>query len=106
MAADVKLPGPMLAPIRTLGQCNTACSMMIIGMILSRIELKSFREISVFRYSLHRLILIPGLFWLTFRFLPLDPLVFKLSVLMTAMPAGATTSILAEKYGCDSEYGW
>ena len=27
-----------------------------------------------------------------------------LAALLTAMPAGATTSILAEKYGRDSEY--
>lgn len=104
MLTGLKLPSAVIAPIRALGQCNTAGSMMVVGMILSRIDIHSFRDGSVFWFSLHRLILMPALFWLLVRFLPVEPLVFKLSVLLTAMPAGATTSILAEKYGADSEY--
>ena len=99
------VPAVIAAPIRTLGQCNTACSMMVVGMILTRVDPHSFKDPGVYWFTLHRLVLIPGLFWLLCRFLPIEPLVFKLSVLLTAMPAGATTSILAEKYGCDSEYG-
>ncbi len=104
MLTGVKLPAAVLAPVQALARCNTAGSMMVVGMILSRIELRSFRDGSVYLFSLHRLILMPALFWLLLRFLPVDPLVFKISVLLTAMPAGATTSILAEKYGADSEY--
>jgi predicted permease len=104
MLTGVKLPAAVLAPVRALAQCNTAGSMMVVGMILARIEPRSFRDGSVYRFSLHRLVLMPALFWLLLRFLPVDPMVFKISVLLTAMPAGATTSILAEKYGADSEY--
>jgi len=105
MLTGFTVPAVIAAPIRTLGQCNTACSMMVVGMILTRVDPHSFKDPGVYWFTLHRLVLIPGLFWLLCRFLPIEPLVFKLSVLLTAMPAGATTSILAEKYGCDSEYG-
>ncbi len=104
MLTGVRLLAVLLSPVSELARCNTAASMLVIGMILARIDFRRFMDRSVLIYCLHRLVLLPALFYVLFRFLPVDPLVFKISVLLTAMPAGATTSILAEKYGRDSEY--
>ena len=104
MLTGFRLPEAVLGPVSALGKCNTAASMLVIGMILARIDFRRFLDRSVLVYCLHRLVLLPALFYALFRFLPLDPLVFRISVLLTAMPAAATTSILAEKYGRDSEY--
>ena len=100
----LQLPSLIMEPVRALGKCNTALSMLVIGMILERIDLKHFLDKTVFIYCLHRLVLLPALIWLLLRPLPISHTVFSICVLLTAMPAGATTSILAEKYGMEAEF--
>ena len=39
------------------------------------------------------------------RILGADPVMTACGVILTAMPAGSTTALLAEKYGADSVYG-
>ena len=104
MVTGFKLPSIVFTPIQTVAKCNTALSMMVIGMILERIDLKHFWDKTVLVYSLHRLLIMPLLFWCICRLLPISETVFGVSVILTAMPAGATTSILAEKYGMESEF--
>ncbi len=99
-----RLPEVILAPVKSIGQCNTAMSMLVIGMILERMELRSFLDRDALLFSVHRLILLPGIVYLVLRLLPLDDMVVKISTLLMAMPAGATTSILAEKYRMEPEF--
>ena len=80
--------------------------MMVIGMILAEIDLKTIFDRTILAYSLHRLVIMPLLLFAVLRMLsslsvPVSALVTGVSVLLTAMPAGATTSMLAAKYNCD-----
>lgn len=101
-------PEPVMSLLQTLGRCNTALSMMVIGMILSDIDLKNLVDKIVIRYTIERLVLIPLLVWIVL--LPLvragiiTSLSASLSVLLAAMPAGATTSMLAAKYECSPDF--
>ena len=104
MVTGLKIPSIIATPIQTVAKCNTALSMMVIGMILERIDLKHFWDKTVMIYCIHRLLIMPFLFWCICRLLPISETVFGVSVILTAMPAGATTSILAEKYGMESEF--
>jgi predicted permease len=52
-------------------------------------------------FSLLRLILIPAAVLLVCRILNVDAFITGLSVLLAAMPAGSTTSVLAEQYKAD-----
>ena len=97
-------PKIIMTPVSTLGRCNTAMSMLVIGMILAEIDLKDMIDRSVIRYTIHRLVIIPLAILLILKFLPVDPLVRGLSVLLAAMPAGATTSMLASKYERDPQF--
>lgn len=81
-----------------LGGCNTALSMMVIGMILAEGNMKNIWDKDIWIYSLFRMILIPALLLVACKALELPKLVTGVSVLLSAMPAGATTSILAAKY--------
>ena len=92
------LPAGLMGVVSALGSCNTAMSMMVIGMILERIRLAEFMDRSVLLYCVHRLLIIPGIVYLVCLLLPVAPMVRSLCVILAAMPAGATTSILAEKY--------
>lgn len=98
MFAEVELPPGLDGMVTALGNCNTAMSMMVIGMILADINVKDFWDKTVVKYTVHRLVVIPAAVYAVCRFLPLDRTAFGICVLLAAMPSGATTSILAEKY--------
>lgn len=94
-------PNVILKPLTTIGNCNTAFSMMVIGMILADADIKSLFDFEVLRYSILRLIIMPAALYAICIALSIPTLVTGVCVILTAMPAGATTSILASKYGCD-----
>ena len=95
---------PITKTITYLGNCNTAMSMLIIGMILEAIDLKEFFDTTVLMYSFHRLVLLPLIVLGCIYFLPVSKVVIGVIVLLSAMPAGATTSILASKYNMEPEF--
>ena len=97
MLADIQLPPGLDGMVTAVGNCNTAMSMMVIGMILADINIRDFWDRTVVKYTIHRLIIIPAAVYAVCRFLPLDRT-------LAAMPAGATTSILAEKYDMEPAF--
>lgn len=101
-------PEPFLSLLQTIGRCNTALSMLVIGMILSDIDLKNLVDRTVVCYTIERLLLIPLLIWIVLipfvRANILSSFTVNLSVLLAAMPAGATTSMLASKYECAPDF--
>ena len=98
MLGQWKLPAVLDTTLSHLGGCNTALSMLVIGMILAEGNLKSIFDKDIWIYSLIRMVLIPGALLLVCRLIRLPELATGVSVLLAAMPAGATTSILAAKY--------
>ena len=79
-------------------------TVIVIGMILAEIDPRTLWDPVVGIYTLHRLIIIPALVMLVLHFLPVDPTVKGVSILLTAMPAGSTTSMLAAKYDVDPQF--
>ena len=104
MAAGIAVPEFFLAPIQTVGRCNTPLSMMVIGMILSEIDLTHMVNRTILRFTLDRLVLMPLIVWLICLILPVSASVRGVATLLAAMPAGATTSMLAAKYERDPEF--
>lgn len=100
----ITLPPILLAPLQTIGKCNTALSLMVVGMILANIDPHHLLDRSVLHYTLHRLVLIPALLFGISKIFPVNGISRSIAVLLAAMPAGATTSMLASKYDCNSTY--
>lgn len=102
------VPEPLLALLQTIGRCNTGLSMMVIGMILSDIDLSTLFDRAVVRYTIERLLLLPGAYALILLLLSKAGLVSgiapRLSVLLAAMPAPATLSMLSSKYDCAPDF--
>ena len=90
MVTGTTLPDVLLTPLSTLGRCNTALSMLVIGMILAEIDLKTILDKTVVWYSLNRLVVIPLVVYLVCLALPVNAEIRGISVLLDAMPAGAT----------------
>lgn len=104
MLTGLRFPEPVTKSISYLGQCNTALSMLVIGMILADIDVKSLIDKTVVAYTVHRLVVLPLIVFAAVYFLPVSGVVKGIAVILTAMPAGATTSILAAKYGMEPKF--
>ena len=101
MLTKAEIPPVILSPVQTIGRCNTALSMMVIGMILAEISLNEIVEKAVILFTIQRLVIIPAIIFAVLTLLPVSHLTRGLSVILAAMPAGATTSMLASKYDRD-----
>lgn len=102
------VPDLLFSLLQTIGRCNTALSMMVIGMILSDIDPSQLIDPLVLRYTAERLLIVPGILGLIlfalYRCGMVSGLSPRLSVLLAAMPAAATTSMLSSKYDCAPDF--
>ena len=99
-----QLPVVLGNTIKTLGSCNTGLSMFLVGMICSDVNWKDFLDKDTLYFSFIRLVLIPGLLLAACRLAGVDELITGVSVLLAAMPAGATTAILAAKHNGNAHF--
>ncbi|MDF2887702.1 MAG: putative permease [Lacrimispora sp.] len=101
MITQISMPVFLENTIRNVGGCTTTVSMVLIGTILAEVKEGSFFDKGIMKYTFIRLFFIPFLVFLCCRFFPVRPLISGVSVLLTGMPAGSTTAILAAKYDGD-----
>lgn len=87
--------------VRSAGGCTTALTMVLIGMMLAEVDLKHMLDQDSVFISLLRLAILPCLVLAGCRLFRVDGLLTGVCVLITGMPAGSTSAILAAKYGCD-----
>lgn len=98
------LPGFATRTINALANCNTALVMLVIGTILSELSIKEVANKWTILYSIVRLIVFPGLIFLSIHFLPLPALAAEICIIETAMPAPVTMAMLAQKYNKDEKF--
>jgi predicted permease len=104
MLTQFQLPEVLGNTIHMVGNSNTGMCMFLIGMLMADASWRDFLDGLTLYYSAIRLVLIPLLVLLGCRLMHLDTLATNLSVILTAMPAGGTTAILAAKYHCNAEF--
>ncbi len=104
MVLPISLPSVVTSTINSISKCTTPLSMIVIGTILADADIKTMFSKDVMYYSFWRLIGLPMLIWLILMPFHLDKLLVSICVIMSGMPAGSTTSILADKYGGDSMF--
>lgn len=102
--ADIPLPGFLDTGISKIGGITSPLSMMIIGTMLVGVDWKELFEPVIFYFSLIRLILLPLAALCMARLMGFDELTTGVSIVMSGMPAGSTTALLAAKYGADEEF--
>ena len=104
MMTRITVPGFLAYPIQSIGRCNTPMTMLMIGMILSEIDLNNLVDRSIAIFTVHRLIVMPGVIFLICLLAGVSKIVTGVSVLLAAMPAGATTTMMASKYNRDPQF--
>lgn len=98
------LPSGIVKTLKTASSCTTALSMIVIGHILAGINPKTIISRLNLYYCFIRLIVFPLLVLAGCRIFSLDALVTSVCVVLSGMPAGATTAILAAKYDGDEKF--
>lgn len=104
LAGNPTLPAFLQKALNGAGGCMTCLSMVVIGGILAGAEHIDFKDRTIWWYTLVRLILLPLFVLLVLSFLPVDPAIRGVMVLISGMPAGSTTAILAARYDGDAPF--
>lgn len=104
MITQITPPEFLSSTVNAIGKCNTPMTMMIVGLILAKVNIRTLCSWTAIYYTCIRLVLIPLLVLIGCRLFHVDGLVTGVSVLLAGMPAGSTTAIFASKYHGDGEF--
>ena len=104
MLTRVELPKFLGDTVYSISKTTVPISMITVGSIMADADVKSLFSKSILYYTAVRLIAFPLLVYGALKLLHTEALLVNIAVIMTAMPAGASTSILAEKYDGDAQY--
>ena len=99
-----ELPGVLDKTIRGAGGCTTTISMIIIGLILAEVDIRQLFNREVFETMIVRLVVLPVFALIIAKLLGLSELLTGVAVVLTAMPAGSTSAMLAAKYNGDYKF--
>ncbi|MDO4620879.1 MAG: AEC family transporter [Lachnospiraceae bacterium] len=101
---DLPFPAFMDSAISKIGAITSPLSMMIIGGMLIGVRLRDLFDFAALYQSLFRLILLPVIALAIMRLLHFDPVLTGTSLILTGMPAGSTSVLLATQYGGDERF--
>ena len=104
MFFQLPLPHFVDTAVDNLGACTSPMAMALVGAILADVPLKTVFDPRCFYLVAVRQFLLPGICLAALRLLGMDPLTIGVSVVITGMPIGSTTAILAQKYGADAQF--
>lgn len=99
------IPSVLSSTLDLVGNMTSPLSMIIVGVILGNAKIISYLKDKTIYYSAFlKLIIMPCILILISKLLKDTSLVIKTLIIVTAMPAAAMTSILAESFDKESEY--
>lgn len=87
--------------VRAAGGCTTTLTMILIGTMLADVSPRDMLDWNALLITAVRLGLLPLIVLAGCHLFHVDPLLTGVCVLITGMPAGSTSAILAAKYNCD-----
>ena len=86
-------------PLNQIYSAVLGCGMMFSGM-----SLRSMIDKNTMFISALRLVVMPAIVFAACHFTGIDPFLAGVCTIITGMPAGSTSAILAAKYGCDYKF--
>lgn len=105
MLFDVQLPGALLFSISNIGSITGPLSMIIIGVILSDVKIKKYiKDWTIYYGTITKLLIIPLIVYFISLLVEEKSTAMNTVIIMSAMPASAMTSILAENFDKEKDY--
>ena len=104
---NIRLPKIAMDIISSISAINTPLAMIVSGVYLAQSDLlNAMRKKDAWLLSLARLIVIPLIVMLVFRFLPFGSTAMTLSILLAgACPVGSNVAVFAQQYDKDYRKG-
>lgn len=90
--------------IANIGAVTSPLSMMVIGTMLVGVPWNELFDPSIFYLAFIRLIALPLVALAILNLIHVEPMLAGVSLILTGMPAGSTSALLAAKYGSDEDY--
>lgn len=105
--SPIKLPGIIFNAFNLVGQTNTPIAMILLGTYIAKSKLISlFSDKYAYFVCFVKLILIPLVVIIIFKFLPYELAEIKMVVLIAmCTPVGLTVPMFSQMYGGNYEYG-
>ncbi len=101
LVSQLTLPVFLQKTISGAGGATTTISMIVIGAIMSEVDMRELIDIQVCKCVLVRLIILPLCALVLTKIMHMNALLAGVTVVLTAMPAGSTAPMLAAKYDGD-----
>ncbi|MGV3026810.1 AEC family transporter [Clostridium thermobutyricum] len=102
---NLELPSPIQLTLSYIGNMTTPLSMIIVGAMLSSINLKEmFKEKLLYYISFTKLILIPILIFFLTTILGATPFIRSICVLLEALPVAVVCSVFASSFKVKPEF--
>lgn len=101
--SGITLPETATSIFTLVGNLNTPLAMIVSGVYLAQSDLlKALKNFNVYKVSLLRLVIIPLVTLLIFKYLPFGSLTLKQAILIAAAcPVGSNVAIYAQQYHKD-----
>ncbi|NLM24500.1 MAG: AEC family transporter [Firmicutes bacterium] len=105
MTLNLQLPNSLITSIKNIGNITGPLSMLIIGVILSKAKIGNYtKDWTLYYGAICKLLLIPIIVYLISLLTGQSSKAINSVIIMTAMPASAMTSILAQNYNRETDY--
>ena len=105
MVFNITLPKALSSSMRSIGNMTGPLSMIIIGVIISKIEIrKHLQDWTIYYGIITKLVIIPIIIYFLMLLIGDIAKAESTVIIMTAMPASTMTSVLADSYNKESEY--
>lgn len=104
MISGIELPRFLDNTMSGISGCNMPLSMMLVGMMLAEMDPHGLIDRQMLFYTSVRLVWIPAIVFVLTAFLPLEPMMRGVTVIIAGMPAPVTTALLSSKYNGDENY--
>ncbi|MBR5301359.1 MAG: AEC family transporter [Clostridia bacterium] len=93
------LPAPVESTLASVGAMNTPLAMIIIGASMAHSNVrKALTNPRMYRICLLSMFLMPALVLAVVMFMPIDPMLAGISVLLAAMPIAGNCGMLSDRY--------
>ena len=103
--AGIHLPDIISSTLSGISALNAPLAMLVLGSYLAQSDMKKmFTSAHLYWVSAVRLLLIPAVTLLAFRFIPVEHSIFLTVFIALSTPAGANVAVYANLYDADYPY--
>ena len=103
MILKIYIPDFLNTSIQKIGDCSMPLSLIVVGAILAEVDIRTIFCLDSLYASVVRLILIPAVVFVVLKLIGFDEVRMATAVILTGMPVGSSTAVLAMKYDADAE---